>query len=91
MAPPGTGTLVNALAILLGSGLGWALGRRLPERISQTLLQAMGLLVLVLGMQMALTLSSAAQAVTVLLALIGELGWGNGAISRLPLSGWDKP
>jgi uncharacterized membrane protein YqgA involved in biofilm formation len=71
MAPPGTGTLVNALAILLGSGLGWALGRRLPERISQTLLQAMGLLVLVLGMQMALTLSSAAQAVTVLLALIG--------------------
>jgi uncharacterized membrane protein YqgA involved in biofilm formation len=71
MATPGTGTLVNALAILLGSGLGWALGRRLPERISQTLLQAMGLLVLVLGMQMALTLSSAAQAVTVLLALIG--------------------
>jgi uncharacterized membrane protein YqgA involved in biofilm formation len=71
MAPPGTGTLVNALAILLGSGLGWVLGRRLPERISQTLLQSMGLLVLVLGMQMALTLSSAAQAVTVLLALIG--------------------
>ncbi len=78
MALPGTGTLVNALAILVGSGLGWVLGRRLPERMSQTLLQAMGSLVLVLGIQMALTLSSAAQAVTVLLALIGGALLGEG-------------
>ncbi len=78
MAPPGTGTLVNALAILVGSGLGWAAGRRLPERMSQTLLQAMGSLVLVLGIQMALTLSSAAQAVTVLLALIAGALLGEG-------------
>ncbi len=70
MAPPGTGTLVNALAILVGSSLGWSIGSRLPERMSQTLLQAMGSLVLVLGMQMALTLSSAAQTVTVLVALV---------------------
>jgi len=70
MAPPGTGTLVNALAILVGSGLGWSMGSRLPERMSQTLLQAMGSLVLVLGIQMALTLSSAAQTVTVLVALV---------------------
>ncbi len=70
MAPPGTGTLVNALAILVGSGLGWGMGSRLPERMSQTLLQAMGSLVLVLGIQMALTLSSAAQTVTVLVALV---------------------
>ncbi|MFT0814454.1 DUF554 domain-containing protein [Synechococcus sp. OH20] len=70
MAPPGTGTLVNALAILVGSGLGWGMGSRLPERMSQTLLQAMGALVLVLGIQMALTLSSAAQTLTVLVALV---------------------
>jgi uncharacterized membrane protein YqgA involved in biofilm formation len=70
MAPPGTGTLVNTLAIVVGSGLGWGVGSRLPERIGQTLLQAMGSLVLVLGIQMALTLSSAAQAVTVLIALV---------------------
>ncbi|MFS8781331.1 DUF554 domain-containing protein [Synechococcus sp. W55.1] len=70
MAPPGTGTLVNTLAILAGSGLGWGVGSRLPQRMSQTLLQAMGSLVLVLGIQMALTLGSAAQAVTVLVALM---------------------
>ncbi len=70
MALPGTGTLVNTLAIVVGSAIGWGLGRRLPERIGQTLLQAMGSLVLVLGIQMALTLSSAAQAVTVLIALV---------------------
>ncbi len=70
MALPGTGTLVNTLAIVVGSAIGWGLGRRLPERIGQTLLQAMGSLVLVLGIQMALALSSAAQAVTVLIALV---------------------
>ncbi|MFQ3614068.1 MAG: DUF554 domain-containing protein [Cyanobacteriota bacterium] len=70
MALPGTGTLVNTLAIVVGSAIGWGLGSRLPERITQTVLQALGSLVLILGIQMALTLSSAAQSVTVLIALV---------------------
>ncbi|MGQ9837480.1 MAG: DUF554 domain-containing protein [Cyanobacteriota bacterium] len=70
MALPGTGTLVNTLAIVVGSAIGWRLGSCLPERITQTVLQALGALVLILGIQMALTLSSAAQSVTVLIALV---------------------
>ena len=43
------GTLVNVLAILIGSAIGVLLGHRLPERMSRTLTDAMGLVVLVIG------------------------------------------
>jgi len=43
------GTLVNVLAILLGSFIGVLLGNRLPEKMSRTLTDAMGLVVLVIG------------------------------------------
>ena len=43
------GTLVNVLAILAGSALGLLLGHRLPEKMSRTLTDAMGLVVLVIG------------------------------------------
>lgn len=49
------GTLINIVAILLGSALGVLLGNRLPEKMSRTLTDAMGLVVLVIG---ALNLSS---------------------------------
>ncbi|MEN9203554.1 MAG: DUF554 domain-containing protein [Thermostichus sp. DG_1_6_bins_120] len=70
MAPPGTGTLVNTLAIGMGSVIGWRVGCHLPRGTTETLLQTLGSLVVVLGIQMALTLSSAAQSVIVLVALV---------------------
>jgi uncharacterized membrane protein YqgA involved in biofilm formation len=43
------GTLINVLAILAGSAIGVLLGNRLPEKMSRTLTDAMGLIVLVIG------------------------------------------
>jgi uncharacterized protein len=49
-----TGTFLNVLAILLGGTLGVLLGDRLPPRLRETVVQGMGLVVLVVGMDMAL-------------------------------------
>jgi hypothetical protein len=46
---PGVGTLLNMAAVLLGSGLGVALGGRLPERTRTTVTDALGLVTLVIG------------------------------------------
>jgi len=43
------GTLINVFAIVLGSAIGVLLGNRLPEKMSRTLTDAMGLIVLVIG------------------------------------------
>lgn len=43
------GTVLNVFAILLGSAIGALLGNRLPEKMSRTLTDAMGLVVLVIG------------------------------------------
>lgn len=45
----GTGTALNMAAILVGSGLGVALGSRLPERTRVTVTDALGLVTLVIG------------------------------------------
>ena len=46
---PGAGTLLNMAAVLLGAGLGVALGGRLPERTRTTVTDALGLVTLVIG------------------------------------------
>ena len=46
---PGTGTLLNMTTVLVGSGLGVALGGRLPERTRTTVTDALGLVTLVIG------------------------------------------
>ena len=46
---PGTGTLLNMATVLLGAGLGVALGERLPERTRRTVTDALGLVTLVIG------------------------------------------
>jgi len=60
------GTIINIFAILFGAGIGVALGHRLPEKISRTLTDALGLVVLVIGglNLVALSDSSFAAAVT---------------------------
>jgi uncharacterized membrane protein YqgA involved in biofilm formation len=45
----GIGTVVNVLTILAGTVAGVALGGRLPERLRTTVLQAVGLVTLVIG------------------------------------------
>jgi len=48
------GTIINALAILVGGTLGLLFRKRFPERISQTTLQVLGLFTLVVGLSMAI-------------------------------------
>ena len=48
------GSVINALAILVGGALGLLLHGRLPEKMRQVVFQGLGLCVLVIGMQMAL-------------------------------------
>jgi len=45
----GTGTVLNMVTILVGSGLGVLLGGRLPERTRITVTDALGLVTLVIG------------------------------------------
>jgi uncharacterized membrane protein YqgA involved in biofilm formation len=45
----GLGTLLNVVAILVGSGFGVLFGSRLPERTNRTVTDALGLVVLVIG------------------------------------------
>lgn len=50
-------SLLNGLTILLGATLGWTAAARIPPRIRQAALQATGLFVLVLGVQMSLRMT----------------------------------
>jgi uncharacterized membrane protein YqgA involved in biofilm formation len=48
------GTLINAMAIIIGGGLGLLFRKRFPERISRTALEVMGLFTILVGVKMAL-------------------------------------
>ncbi len=48
------GTLVNVMAVLVGSGIGLAIGNRLSERLQRIITTGLGLSSLLIGMQMAL-------------------------------------
>jgi len=45
----GLGTIINVVAILLGSAIGVLVGHRLPERTRRTVTDALGLVTLVIG------------------------------------------
>ena len=51
---PVTGTLINVVAILLGTLLGTLVGDRLPERLRRRVLDGLGLVTLVIGVDLAL-------------------------------------
>ena len=70
-----TGTLLNVIAVLVGGILGAVLGGRLPERVRETVMNGLGLLVLVIGVQMALTTHNLLIVLASILAggIIGEL------------------
>jgi uncharacterized membrane protein YqgA involved in biofilm formation len=48
------GTIINAVAIIIGGGLGLLFRKGFPERIAQTTLQVLGLFTLVVGVSMAI-------------------------------------
>jgi uncharacterized membrane protein YqgA involved in biofilm formation len=50
-----TGTLVNTGAVVAGSLLGVVIGKRLPDRVKTIVMQALGLSVILIGLQMALS------------------------------------
>ena len=70
-----TGTFVNTGTVIVGSLIGLAAGRRLPERIKTILMQSLGLSTLLIGMQMALADRNVIATVGCLLlgALTGEV------------------
>ena len=50
-----TGTIVNTGAIVAGSVIGVIIGKRLPDRLKEIVMQALGLAVILIGLQMALS------------------------------------
>ena len=67
------GTIINAIAIIVGGAIGLLFRKGFPERISQTTLQVLGLFTLVIGLGMAI------QGQELILALISlALGAGLG-------------
>ncbi|MCX6424688.1 MAG: DUF554 domain-containing protein [Actinobacteria bacterium] len=56
----GTGTILNMVAILIGSGLGVLIGHRLPQRTRDTVTDALGLVTLVIGALSIVALTSTA-------------------------------
>ena len=46
------GTILNVAAVVLGGSAGTMLGQRLPDRVRQTVMQGLGLVTLVVGLQM---------------------------------------
>jgi uncharacterized membrane protein YqgA involved in biofilm formation len=50
-----TGTILNVITVIIGGMLGTFLGARLPEKMRETVMHGLGLLVLVIGLQMALS------------------------------------
>ena len=51
---PGTGTIINVITVIIGSGLGLLLRHRLSDQYKSIILQGVGILTIVIGMQMAL-------------------------------------
>ncbi|MBI4371945.1 MAG: DUF554 domain-containing protein [Elusimicrobia bacterium] len=79
-----TGTLVNAAAILIGGGAGLLARRQFSPRFQSILLQAVGLCVLIMGLQMALKAGNflVLLAAMTLGGLIGELCDVEGRLER---------
>ncbi|MGD9001661.1 MAG: DUF554 domain-containing protein [Anaerolineae bacterium] len=70
-----TGTIINVITVLLGGTLGTLLGARLPERMRETIMHALGLLTIVIGVQLSLETGNILIVLGSLLlgGLIGEL------------------
>lgn len=69
-----TGTVINVIAVLVGSAVGMLLGARFPERVRQTVMGALGIMTLVIGIAMAITGNALIVLFSLLLGgIVGEL------------------
>jgi uncharacterized membrane protein YqgA involved in biofilm formation len=75
---PGLGTIINVITVIIGSGLGLLLRHRLSDNYRSIILQGVGILTLVIGMQMALKTEN-----ILLLLLAVILGGITGQVLRL--------
>lgn len=66
----GIGTIANLTTVLLGGLIGWALGNRLPERMVEITMQAVGLATVLVGTQMAWEANTGPRFIAVLLSLV---------------------
>lgn len=78
------GAMVNFIAIILGSGLGLVLRRGISESYKKTIMQAMGLAVLFIGVKMSLASENSVIVVLSLGlgALLGEMADLEGKLNR---------
>ncbi len=65
------GTILNIVTVLIGGTIGTLVGARLPDRVRETVLWALGLFVIALGVQM--TLDSQNVLITLGSALVGGI------------------
>jgi uncharacterized membrane protein YqgA involved in biofilm formation len=69
-----TGTVINVITVLLGSTLGTFLGARFPDRVRETVMGALGLMTLVLGLGMAISGNALIVLASLLVGgIVGEL------------------
>lgn len=62
------GTIINAIAILIGGGVGLLFRKGLSERVSQTTIQVLSLFTIVIGVNMAI---QGREFITILVSLVG--------------------
>ena len=48
-----TGTLINAATVVAGTAVGLVVGKRMPERMSQAIIQGLGIFTVFIGFKMA--------------------------------------
>lgn len=79
-----SGTLINTVTVLLGGGLGLLLRGKLPDRVILTVMQAIGLVVLLVGIINALDLTEVTEPPGLIIGLVGlALGGALGEWWRL--------
>jgi hypothetical protein len=80
-----TGTIINAGAIIAGSLMGACIGARLPEKMRQTVLNGLGMVICIIGIQMALETKNVLIVLGALVsgAILGEIMNINDALERL--------
>lgn len=88
----GLGTLINALAIIAGGIIGMVFGKKIPERMQETLLKVNGTAVLFIGiggvMSKMLTIKDGVVNTQGSMMMIGSLAIGTVVGELLDLDGW---
>ena len=71
----GLGTLINTATVVVGGGVGYFVGHRIPESVRTLVMQVVGLATMVMGIQSAMDTHNIVFPLvgTVIGAIIGEL------------------